>query len=166
MKDQINKLKIVISFFKVALIAGFCFAVVNSIMNLLSEETGIANSIDKYDVLEKIPMPAFTIQPFDMDTLFKYQYQPLQLQSKMSNGKEFPSWFKPHGELAKFADETYLKKNFNLSWYDVWSINAKVLKGGYYVEESSFSQWITFNPPNGGFFEGVSNFRKLIKISI
>ena len=158
MKDQINKLKIVISFFKVALIAGFCFAVVNSIMNLLSEETGIANSIDKVDVSEKIPMPAFTILPFDMESPWNYQYPQVQLQTKMSNGKEFPSWFKPHGEIAKFADEKYLKENYNLSWYDVWSINAKVLDGGSYAQYSSFFHWITFNPPNGGVFEGVSNF--------
>ena len=158
MKDQINKLKIVISFFKIALLAGFCYAVVNSIMNLLSEETGIANSIDKVDVSEKIPMPAFTILPFDMESPWNYQYPQVQLQTKMSNGKEFPSWFKPHGEIAKFADEKYLKENFNLSWYDVWSINAKVLGGGNYAQYSSFFQWITFNPPNGGVFEGVSNF--------
>ena len=158
MKDQINKLKIVISFFKIALLAGFCYAVVNSIMNLLSEETGIANSIDKVDVSEKIPMPAFTILPFDMESPWNYQYPQVQLQTKMSNGKEFPSWFKPHGEIAKFADEKYLKENYNLSWYDVWSINAKVLDGGSYAQYSSFFHWITFNPPNGGVFEGVSNF--------
>ena len=155
MKDQLNKLKIVISFFKIALLAGFCYAVVNSIMNLLSKETGITNSVDKTEISEKIPMPAFTILPFDL-TSYKYFHFPSKLQTVMEDGKKFPSWFKPHGEFAKFANETYLKQKYNLSWYDVWSINAKCFAKSEYSPFSSFAQMVTFNPPRGGYFEEVS----------
>jgi len=124
-------------------------------MNLLSEETGITNSIDKEDVSKKIPMPAFTIFAFDTTT-YAYFFGPDQLSSKMGNGKEFPSWFQPHGKFAKYANETFLKQNFNLSWYDVWSMNAICV--GEKWEHSSYGQYflkLTFNPPENGFIEGV-----------
>ena len=155
MKGQINKLQIVIRFCKVALLLILCYSIINSFLNLLSEETGITNSIDKDDVSKKIPMPAFTIFAFDTAS-FAYLFGPTQLSSKMGNGKEFPSWFQPHGKFAKYANETYLKQNYNLSWYDVWSMNAVSI--GNKFEYGTFGNYflkLTFTPPRNGFIEGV-----------
>ena len=133
----------IINCLKFLLFLGFCYAMFNSILNLLSRETSITNYRDKINVNEKIPMPAFTILPFDSNAYFNIS----KFEKIMGNGKKFPSWFKPMAPFDIYANEEKLKSELNLTWYDIWSINA--VPTNIYIpgRELSFYQAITFNPP-------------------
>ena len=125
---------------KFLLFLGFCYAMFNSILNLLSRETSITNYRDKINVDDKIPMPAFTIFPFDSNAYFNTS----NFKNSMGNGKKFPSWFKPVAPFDIYANEEKLKSELNLTWYDIWSINAVPTN---VPGQKLFYQAITFNPP-------------------
>ena len=138
----------------ILLFLGFCFALINAFLNLRCEETGMTNSKKKVSKDEKLPLPGFTIRPFDSSPKANYFFPTNELQSRMKNGKEFPEWFEPIDALKKLTNETYLKSAFGLSWHQVWAIEAtcKVLPnyGGAYGSgegEISCLQSVTFNPP-------------------
>ena len=131
------------------LFLGFCYAMITSILNLMCEETGITNYSEKITddiIYHQIPIPAFTILPlhtFESTPINSHLINISELSTVMKNGKEFPKWFKPTGPFEELANENYLKSKFNLTWYQVWSIDAMFSsrKMGY------FYQIVTFNPP-------------------
>ena len=131
-------------FSKLLLFLGFCYAMITSILNLKSEETGITHYSEKVtDKYHQIGIPAFTIIPFE-STGNTHLIDISELPTVMKNGKEFPKWFNPVGPFANLMSEDYLKLNFNLTWYQVWSIDGNIpfrMKGNY------FYQTVTFNPP-------------------
>ena len=129
---------------KFLLFLGFCYALINSFLNLRCEETGITNSKEKVYKDQKLPIPGFTIRPFDSKPKANYYFPNTELQHRMKNGKEFPKWFKPINTLKKLTDENHLKEEFNLSWHQVWSIEAKCKSR---VGKISCLQLLTFNPP-------------------
>ena len=131
------------NFSKFLLFLGFCYAMITSILNLKSEETGITHYSEKVtDKYRQIGIPAFTIIPFE-STGNTHFINNSEMPTVMKNGKEFPKWFKPVGTFANLMNEDYLKSNFNLTWRQVWSINAVITlrKKGY------FYQTVTFTPP-------------------
>ena len=130
-----------IKFSKLLLFMVFCYVMISSFLNLMSEETGITHYYEKITDENQIPIPAFTILPFESTP--SYLINISELSTVMKNGKEFPKWFKTTGPFEKLANENYLKSKFNLTWYQVWSIDAMFLsrKMGY------FYQLVTFNPP-------------------
>ena len=130
---------------KVLLFLGFCYALINSFLNLMCEETGITNSKEKVNNADKkLLIPGFTIRPFDSGPKANYYFPNTELQSRMKNGKEFPKWFKPINALKKLTDENYLKSEFGLSWHQVWSIEAKCRSRNGKI---LCFQLVTFNPP-------------------
>ena len=128
---------------KLLLFLGFCYVMISSFLNLISEETGITQYNEKITDENQIPIPAFTILPFESTPRDSHFINISELPTVMKNGKEFPKWFKPTAPFEKLADENYLKSKFNLTWYQVWSIDAMFSsrKMGY------FYQIVTFNPP-------------------
>ena len=133
-----------IQFTKVLLFLGFCYALINSFLNLMCEETGITNSKEKVNNNKKLPIPGFTIRPFDPSPKANYYFPNTELQSRMKNGKEFPKWFKPMNALKKLTNESHLKSEFGLSWHQVWAIEAKCKSK---AEKISCLQLVSFNPP-------------------
>ena len=132
-----------IKFLKLLLFMVFCYVMISSFLNLMSEETGITQYFEKITDENQIPIPAFTILPFESTPRDFHLINISELPTVMKNGKEFPKWFKPTGPFEELANENYLKSKFNLTWYQVWSIDAMFLsrKMGY------FYQLVTFNPP-------------------
>ena len=141
-----NVQSLFIKFSKLFLFLGFCYAMIISVLNLMCEETGITNYNEKITddiIYHQIPIPAFTIFPFDTTPSASHYINISELRSVMKNGKEFPKWFKPTASLEKMMNETYLMSKYNLTWHQVWSINANFvsfMKGYFY-------QTVTFNPP-------------------
>ena len=74
---------------KVLLFLGFCYALINSFLNLRCEETGITNSKEKVYKDQKLPIPGFTIRPFDSKPKANYYFPNTELQHRMKNGKEY-----------------------------------------------------------------------------
>ena len=141
-----NVQSLFIKFSKLFLFLGFCYAMIISVLNLMCEETGITNYNEKITddiIYHQIPIPAFTIFPFDTTPSASHYINISELRSVMKNGKEFPKWFKPTALLEKMMNETYLMSKYNLTWHQVWSINANFVsfKKGY------FYPIVTFNPP-------------------
>ena len=133
-----------IKFSKLLLFLGFCYAMITSVLNLMCEETGMTQYSEKItDEYRQIGIPAFTIIPFESTPMWSHMISISEMSTVMKNGKEFPKWFKPVGTFANLMNEDYLKSNFNLTWHQVWSINAIISrrKKGY------FYQKVTFNPP-------------------
>ena len=113
-----------IKFSKFLLFMAFCYVMISSFLNLMCEETGITQYYEKITDENQIPIPAFTILPFESTPRDFHMINISELPTVMKNGKEFPKWFKPTGPFEKLANENYLKSKFNLTWYQVWSINA------------------------------------------
>ena len=131
------------NFSKLLLFLVFCYVMIISILNLKSEETGITQYSEKItDKYRQLGMPAFTIIPFE-STGNTHLIDISELPTVMKNGKEFPKWFKPVGTFANLMNEDYLKSNFNLTWHQVWSINAIISP---WIKQY-FLQKVTFNPP-------------------
>ena len=130
-------------FSKLLLFLGFCYAMISSFLNLMSEKTGITNYSEKITDENRIPIPSLTIIPFDSTPKYSHFINISELPSVMKNGKEFPKWFKPTGKFENLMNETYLMSKYNLTWHQVWSINANFVsfKKGY------FYPIVTFNPP-------------------
>ena len=132
-----------IKFSKLLLFLGFCYAMITSVLNLMCEETGMTQYSEKItDEYRQIGIPAFTITPFDSPRNTHF-INISELSTVMKNGKEFPKWFKPVGTFANLMNEDYLKSNFNLTWHQVWSINAIISP---WIKRY-FLQKVTFNPP-------------------
>ena len=132
-----------IKFSKLLLFFGFCYVMIISVSNLMCEETGMTQYSEKVtDKYRQIGIPAFTIFPFE-STGNSHLLNISELPIVMKNGKEFPKWFKPVGRFANLTSEDYLKSNFNLTWHQVWSINAIISPRikGYFLQK------VTFNPP-------------------
>ena len=130
-------------FSKLLLFFGFCYVMIISVSNLMCEETGMTQYSEKItDEHRQIGIPAFTIIPFDSPRNTHF-INISELSTVMKNGKEFPKWFKPVGTFANLTSEDYLKSNFNLTWHQVWSINAIISPRikGYFLQK------VTFNPP-------------------
>ena len=141
-----NVQSLFIKFSKILLFLGFCYAMITSILNLMCEETGITNYNEKITddiIYHQIPIPAFTILPFESTPRFSHYINISELPTVMKNGKEFPKWFKPTGSLENLMNEDYLKSKYNLTWHQVWSINAMFIS----FMKGSFYQTVTFNPP-------------------
>ena len=133
-----------IKFSKLLLFLGFCYAMISSFLNLMSEETGITQYFEKITDENQIPIPAFTILPFESTPSDFHLINISELPTVMKNGKEFPKWFKPVGPFANLMNEDYLMSNFNLTWHQVWSINANI---PVRMNGNSFFQTVTFTPP-------------------
>ena len=146
-------------FSKLLLFFGFCYVMIISVSNLMCEETGMTQYSEKItDEHRQIGIPAFTIIPFDSPRNTHF-INISELSTVMKNGKEFPKWFKPVGTFANLTNEDFLKSNFNLTWHQVWSINAIISPRikGYFLQKVTFTPPESYVPPPIVIF---SNFKK------
>ena len=67
-----NVQSLFIKFSKILLFLGFCYAMISSVLNLMSEETGITQYREKTTNENQIPIPAFTIFPFESTPKFSH----------------------------------------------------------------------------------------------
>ena len=112
---MMNFQSLFIKFSKLLLFLGFCYAMISSFLNLMCEETGITQYYEKITDENQIPIPAFTILPFESTPRDSHLINISELPTVMKNGKEFPKWFKPTGPFEKLANESkYPRRNIAL----------------------------------------------------